>query len=55
MGEAHDYRIRMIIKLPEMVSTEIFALSSKMRGIPIYSVHEGHPCDVRSPSAPSLA
>jgi hypothetical protein len=29
MGEAHDYRIRMIIKPPRAVSTEIFPLTSK--------------------------
>src|ERR1022692_4515225 len=29
MGEAHDYRMRMIIKRPRAVSTEIFPLTSK--------------------------
>ena len=29
MGEAHDYRMRMIIKRPRAVSTEIFPVTSK--------------------------
>jgi hypothetical protein len=32
MGEAHDYRIRMIIKQPGAVSTEIFPVTSKRAG-----------------------
>jgi hypothetical protein len=29
MGEAHDYRMRMIIKRPRTVSTEIFPVTLK--------------------------
>jgi hypothetical protein len=32
MGEAHDYRMRMIIKRPKTMSTEIFAATSKRTG-----------------------
>ena len=32
MGEAHDYRIRMIIKQPGAVSTEIFPVTSNRAG-----------------------
>ena len=32
MGEAHDYRMRMIIKRSRAVSTEIFPLTSKRAG-----------------------
>jgi hypothetical protein len=32
MGAAHDYRIRMIIKRPSAVSTEIFPVTLKRVG-----------------------
>src|SRR6266852_4873014 len=32
MGEAHDYRMRIIIKRPRAVSTEIFPVTSKRAG-----------------------
>jgi hypothetical protein len=32
MGEAHDYRVRIIIKRPRAVSTEIFPWTSKRAG-----------------------
>src|SRR6266567_310909 len=32
MGEAHDYRMRIIIKRPRTVSTEIFPVTSKRAG-----------------------
>ena len=32
MGEAHDYRIRISIKRPRTVSTEIFPVTSKRAG-----------------------
>jgi len=33
MGETHDYRMRMIIKPPRAVSTEIFHVTSKRAGV----------------------